>query len=121
MDGSAVSSIADSPSSTNEKFMLILGKPGGGKGTISSKILRDFLRIEHVSTSDILRQHIRDETGFGKEAKEYMDNGQLVRDEVMVHLVLDDSLAALDNGKHLLLDDFPRTLDQGTIGGCRSR
>lgn len=112
MDGSAVSSIVDSPSSTNEKFMLILGKPGGGKGTISSKILRDFPCIEHVSTGDILRQHVRDGTDLGKEAKEYMDNGHLVPDEVMVRLVLDDSLTALDNGKHLLLDGFPRTIDQ---------
>lgn len=112
MDGSAVSSIVYLPSSSNEKFMLILGKPGGGKGTISSKILRDFPHIEHISTGDILRQHVRDGTDLGKEAKEYMDNGDLVPDEVMVRLVLEDSMAAQENGKHLLLDGFPRTIDQ---------
>lgn len=111
MDGSAVVSLADSPS-INEKFMLILGKPGGGKGTISSKILEDFPEIEHISTGDILRQHVRDGTDLGKEAKEYMNKGDLVPDEVMIRLVLEDSLAAIDNGKHLLLDGFPRTIEQ---------
>jgi len=111
MDGSAAVSIADSPSN-NEKFMLIMGKPGGGKGTISSKILEDFPEIEHISTGDILRQHVRDGTDLGKEAKEYMNKGDLVPDEVMIRLVLEDSLAAIDNGKHLLLDGFPRTIEQ---------
>ena len=53
--------------------LLILGKPGGGKGTISGKILRDFPQFRHVSTGDELRQHVRNETPLGKEAKKYMD------------------------------------------------
>jgi len=97
---------------SSEKFMLILGKPGGGKGTISSKILKDFPGMEHVSTGDILRQHVREETDLGKEAKAYMDRGDLVPDGVMIRLVLDDSMSALENGKHLLLDGFPRTIEQ---------
>jgi len=97
---------------SSEKFMLILGKPGGGKGTISSKILKDFPGLEHVSTGDILRQHVREETDLGKEAKAYMDRGDLVPDGVMIRLVLDDSMSALENGKHLLLDGFPRTIEQ---------
>jgi len=92
--------------------MLILGKPGGGKGTISSKILEDFPEIEHISTGDILRQHVREETELGKEAKKYMDRGDLVPDEVMIRLVLEDSMDAIDSGRHLLLDGFPRTMEQ---------
>lgn len=53
--------------------LLILGKPGGGKGTISGKILRDFPQFRHVSTGDQLRQHVRNETQLGLEAKKYMD------------------------------------------------
>jgi len=113
---SIISSTTRSTTSTthpsNEKFMLILGKPGGGKGTISSKILKDFPDMEHISTGDILRQHVRDETELGKEAKEYMDHGDLVPDEVMIRLVLDYSTNSIGNGKHLLLDGFPRTIKQ---------
>jgi len=57
--------------------LLILGKPGGGKGTISKKILNDFPQFRHVSTGDELRQHVRNGTELGKEAKKYMD-GKLV-------------------------------------------
>lgn len=53
--------------------LLILGKPGGGKGTISKKILNDFPQFRHVSTGDELRQHVRNGTELGKEAKQYMD------------------------------------------------
>ena len=53
--------------------LLILGKPGGGKGTISKKILNDFPQFRHVSTGDELRQHVRNGTELGKEAKKYMD------------------------------------------------
>lgn len=98
-------------SKANEKkTVLILGKPGGGKGTISKKILNDFTAFHHLSTGDVLRQHVRDETALGREAKEHMNNGHLVPDEVMIRLVLEDAC----NGQHklLLLDGFPRTLQQ---------
>jgi len=68
-----------SPSSTSSSSsscahsLLILGKPGGGKGTISGKILSDFPQFRHVSTGDQLRQHVRNETKLGLEAKKYMD------------------------------------------------
>ena len=72
---------ADDTSSTNATSnqqhcahsLLILGKPGGGKGTISGKILADFPQFRHVSTGDQLRQHVRNETPLGKEAKKFMD------------------------------------------------
>jgi len=105
----AVDDISNSP---NEKFLLILGKPGGGKGTISKKILKDFPDTEHISTGDILRQHVRNKTELGKEAKAYMDRGDLVPDEVMISLVLEDSMTAIKSGKHILLDGFPRTIEQ---------
>ena len=65
--------IEDSDGSSHSHSLLILGKPGGGKGTISGKILRDFPQFRHVSTGDELRQHVRNGTELGKEAKKYMD------------------------------------------------
>lgn len=93
-------------------FMLILGKPGGGKGTISKKILNDFPKFHHVSTGDVLRQHVREETALGKQAKAYMDKGDLVPDELMINLVMEDATPYLEEGRSLLLDGFPRTLGQ---------
>ena len=58
----------------NTYSLLILGKPGGGKGTISGKILSDFPQFRHVSTGDELRQHVRNQTEIGREAKTYMDS-----------------------------------------------
>lgn len=94
------------------RFMLILGKPGGGKGTISQKILEDFPRLHHLSTGDLLRQHVRESTKLGKEAKSYMDAGKLVPDHLMIDLVMDDATPVLEDGGSLLLDGFPRTLCQ---------
>eukprot|EP00565_Helicotheca_tamesis_P005892 CAMPEP_0185733232 /NCGR_PEP_ID=MMETSP1171-20130828/18861_1 /TAXON_ID=374046 /ORGANISM="Helicotheca tamensis, Strain CCMP826" /LENGTH=218 /DNA_ID=CAMNT_0028402901 /DNA_START=215 /DNA_END=871 /DNA_ORIENTATION=+ len=93
-------------------FMLILGKPGGGKGTISGKILNDFPVFQHLSTGDVLRQHVREETAIGIEAKKHMDEGSLVPDDLMIRLVLEDAKSVVENGKSLLLDGFPRTIDQ---------
>lgn len=67
------STAPSSPSSSCAHSLLILGKPGGGKGTISGKILSDFPQFRHVSTGDQLRQHVRNETQLGLEAKKYMD------------------------------------------------
>jgi len=98
--------------SEDSQFMLILGKPGGGKGTISGKILKDFPKFHHLSTGDILRQHVRQGTKLGKEAKSYMDKGELVPDELMIGLVMDDAGPYMEEGRSLLLDGFPRTLAQ---------
>lgn len=91
---------------------LILGKPGGGKGTISKKILSDFTEFRHLSTGDVLRRHVREETHIGKEAKTYMDSGSLVPDELIIRLVMEDTSKAVNEGWSLLLDGFPRTLTQ---------
>lgn len=92
--------------------LLILGKPGGGKGTISGKILRDFPQFRHVSTGDELRQHVRNGTELGKEAKKYMDAGALVPDNVIIEMVMSDAVEAVKTGQSLLLDGFPRTMEQ---------
>ncbi|KAL7551570.1 hypothetical protein ACHAWF_018421 [Thalassiosira exigua] len=103
---------ADEPPQQCSHSLLILGKPGGGKGTISGKILSDFPQFRHVSTGDELRQHVRNGTELGKEAKKYMDEGALVPDNVMIKMVLGDAVEAIKNGQSLLLDGFPRTMEQ---------
>mmetsp|Transcript_18821 Transcript_18821/g.21795 ORF Transcript_18821/g.21795 Transcript_18821/m.21795 type:complete len:203 (+) Transcript_18821:332-940(+) len=108
-----ISTDAESDSDCDaSKFMLILGKPGGGKGTISSKILKDFPVFKHLSTGDLLRKHVREGTEIGKEAKSYMDSGGLVPDELIIQLVMEDAEKYIEDGKSLLLDGFPRTMDQ---------
>jgi adenylate kinase len=102
---------ASSPDESNH-FALILGKPGGGKGTISKKILKDFSQFHHVSTGDLLRAHVREGTKLGKEAKQYMDEGKLVPDKLMIDLVMEEATPSLEEGKSLLLDGFPRTVVQ---------
>mmetsp|Transcript_12584 Transcript_12584/g.14436 ORF Transcript_12584/g.14436 Transcript_12584/m.14436 type:complete len:298 (-) Transcript_12584:151-1044(-) len=96
----------------DSRFALILGKPGGGKGTISGKILTDFPQFHHVSSGDILREHVRQETTLGKQAYRYMQAGKLVPDELMIGLVLEESAPYLSRGESLLLDGFPRTVVQ---------
>jgi nucleoside-triphosphate--adenylate kinase len=106
--------LVESPASDEYEphMMLILGKPGGGKGTISGKLLKDFPKLHHVSTGDLLRQNVREQTQLGKQAKQYMDHGALVPDEFMIELVMEDAGHYLEEGKCLLLDGFPRTLQQ---------
>ena len=92
------------------KFLCnIIGAPGSGKGTISNWIVRDF-GLKHVSSGDLLRQNINEGTPLGKEAKAFMDKGELVPDEVMVNLVSSE-LKKLGEISWLL-DGFPRTQPQ---------
>lgn len=74
--------------------------------------MQDFPKFHHVSTGDVLRQHVREGTPLGKEAKEYMDKGELVPDKLMIDLVMEDATPYLEEGQSLLLDGFPRTLNQ---------
>ena len=108
----SASFVDDVETDNHSQFMLILGKPGGGKGTISKKILNDFPAFKHFSTGDLLRQHVREGTDIGKEAKEHMDSGSLVPDDLIIRLVLDEAEKEFNNGKSLLLDGFPRTMEQ---------
>lgn len=106
------STLQQSAPHEDSHFILILGKPGGGKGTISNKILEDFPRLHHMSTGDILRANVRDGTPLGKEAKSYMDEGKLVPDSLMIDLVVEDATPHMEEGESLLLDGFPRTIGQ---------
>ena len=87
-----------------EFYELLLGAPGSGKGTISNWIVRDF-GLKHVSSGDILRQHIKDGTDLGREAKNFIDKGALVPDEVMVNLISSE-LKKLESEPWLLDGNF---------------
>lgn len=83
-----------------------MGAPGGGKGTIAKKLLKDF-KITAISTGNILRSHIIDKTPIGKEAESYVKDGKLVPDSVVLNILKQE----LDTkkGETILLDGFPRT------------
>lgn len=90
--------------------LVLLGPPGAGKGTQATHIAEHY-GIPHISTGDILRSNVAEETTLGLEAKSYMDAGQLVPDEVVIGMV-DARLAERDTSNGFLLDGFPRTLAQ---------
>ncbi len=90
--------------------LVLLGPPGSGKGTQGERLQED-LQLPYYATGDILRAAVRDETELGKAAKEYMDRGDLVPDEVIVGAIAEriDSAEAADG---FILDGFPRTVPQ---------
>ncbi len=90
--------------------LILLGAPGAGKGT-QAKMLAKKYGIPHISTGDIFRANIKNATELGKKAKEYMDQGLLVPDELVVALVA-DRLQEEDAQKGFILDGFPRTIPQ---------
>lgn len=93
--------------------IILMGLPGAGKGTQASEIVKKF-PIPHISTGDMFRKAIKDETDLGKEAKSYMDRGELVPDEVTVGIVK-ERISEDDAKKGFLLDGFPRTIDQAEV------
>ena len=90
--------------------MILLGPPGAGKGTQAKGIAARY-GIAHISTGDMLRSEVREGTPLGREAKSYMDKGQLVPDEVIIGMV-QNRIAAPDCEKGFLFDGFPRTIAQ---------
>jgi adenylate kinase len=94
----------------SELNLILLGPPGSGKGTQGETLQEDF-RLPYYATGDILRAAVRDETELGREAKGYMDRGDLVPDDVIVGVIAErvDSPEAADG---FILDGFPRTLPQ---------
>ncbi|MCL6477810.1 MAG: adenylate kinase [Peptococcaceae bacterium] len=90
--------------------LLIMGPPGAGKGTQAEVLVKE-LDITHISTGDMFRNAIKEGTEMGKKAKEYMDKGELVPDEVVIGMVK-DRLSQPDCQKGFLLDGFPRTVEQ---------
>ena len=91
-------------------YIVLLGPPGAGKGTQAEKISEVF-HLTHVSTGDLFRENIRENTELGKKAREYTDNGLLVPDEVTIAMV-EDRLKKDDCKDGALLDGFPRTIKQ---------
>lgn len=90
--------------------LILFGPPGSGKGTQSEKLIAKY-GLKHLSTGDLLRHEINNQTPLGKEAKNFMDKGQLVPDEVVIGMIS----SALDENPHakgFLFDGFPRTQAQ---------
>ncbi len=90
--------------------IIMLGAPGAGKGTQAKKIA-DKYQIPHISTGDIFRANIKEGTELGKKAKSYMDQGQLVPDELTLELIM-DRFQNPDCKDGYVLDGFPRTIPQ---------
>jgi len=90
--------------------LILLGGPGAGKGTQAKKLIDKF-QIPQISTGDILRAAVKEGTEMGRKAKEYMDAGKLVPDEVVIGIIK-DRLAQSDCKKGFILDGFPRTVPQ---------
>jgi adenylate kinase len=90
--------------------LILLGPPGAGKGTQAERLVDDF-DLPYYATGDILRAAVQEESELGRKAKEYMDRGDLVPDEVIIDVIVDriDSTEAEDG---FLLDGFPRNLEQ---------
>ncbi|WP_340820556.1 adenylate kinase [Methanolobus sp. WCC4] len=90
--------------------IALFGPPGAGKGTQAKELSKNY-DIPHISTGDILRANVRDGTELGLEAKQYMDKGELVPDEVLIGLIR-NRLTEPDCEKGYLLDGYPRTIPQ---------
>ncbi len=90
--------------------IVLLGAPGAGKGTQAAKLVED-MGLCHISTGDILRQAVKDQTELGKKAKEYMDAGDLVPDELIIEM-MKERIQQPDTAKGVILDGFPRTTTQ---------
>ena len=91
-------------------IIILLGPPGSGKGTQADKI-RDMLKIPHISTGDMLREAIKNNSPIGKEVKQYLDSGKLVPDETIIKLI-SQRTNQTDCEKGFILDGFPRTINQ---------
>ncbi len=92
------------------KNIIIFGAPGSGKGTYSDVIVEKY-GMNHISTGDTLRNEIKNGTEVGKLAKDLIDNGQLIPDELMVK-ILAKTYDALPKGRGVIFDGFPRTIAQ---------
>ncbi|EHM09760.1 adenylate kinase family protein [Thermanaerovibrio velox DSM 12556] len=90
--------------------VILLGPPGAGKGTQAAAVKERF-QIPHISTGDMLREHVKEGTELGRKAKEYMDGGKLVPDDLIIAM-MEDRLSKEDCAGGFLLDGFPRTLPQ---------
>lgn len=94
----------------SELNLILLGPPGAGKGTQAQRLVEDF-RLPYVATGEMLRAAVREETPLGREAKKYMNNGDLVPDDVIIGVAV-ERLQQDDCKDGFILDGFPRTIDQ---------
>ena len=90
-----------------KKNLVFLGPPGAGKGTQAKRLARD-LGLVHISTGDILREAVKNQTPLGRKAKEYMDRGELVPDDLIIALI--EEVMPPEGG--VIFDGFPRTIAQ---------
>lgn len=91
--------------------LVLFGAPGSGKGTQSEKLIENY-GLHHISTGEVLRDHIKRETELGKTAQKYISEGQLIPDDLMIS-ILDDVLEKEAKGKKgVIFDGFPRTIPQ---------
>lgn len=93
--------------------IVLLGAPGAGKGTVAEDLKRQ-ISIEHISTGDMLREAVRAGTEVGREAKAYMEKGELVPDDVIIRLVRDRLLAGKSDVIYMF-DGFPRNVHQAEL------
>ena len=93
--------------------LLIMGPPGAGKGT-QAEVISSKLRVKHLSSGDMLRAAVSDQSELGKRAESYMKAGELVPDELMIEMILAEVQKVVESTNHagFLLDGFPRTLVQ---------
>lgn len=113
MAGSFLSPSAHSDEAKSDSkpvVFIMLGPPGAGKGT-QAAMLHEKLQIPHISTGELLRDHVRRETPLGKQAKLFMDKGNLVTDQLILDMLF-ERVAQADCAKGYILDGFPRTLPQ---------
>ena len=109
-------SAAESPSAAplssavSELNLILVGPPGAGKGTQAGRLREDF-HLPYIATGDMLRAQVKEGTDLGKQAKEYMDRGDLVPDEVIIGMIL-DCVSGGGCADGFLLDGFPRNVEQ---------
>ena len=94
-------------------ILILLGPPGAGKGT-QAKVLAQKLKVPHISTGDLLRQNVKENTSFGVEAKKYMEKGELVPDK-LVNDMLKNRMGEPDTKDGFILDGYPRNIAQAEI------
>lgn len=93
--------------------LLLIGAPGAGKGTQAVR-LAETLGITHISSGDLLRQHVTDGTALGKSVQQYVSRGDLVPDQIVLDMLRKPIVAASEAGGYVL-DGFPRTVDQARV------